>query len=208
MSDRERRILPTFVEHTGNGAIETTPYNRLFAERIIFLGTPLDDASANDLVSQLMYLEANDPDRDISLYLNSPGGSLTAMAAVYDTMRYIRPDIATFCLGQAGPAATLLLAAGTAGKRAAVRNARVMLRQPAREPVRGQHSDLFIQAEEMARLRKLVESALAEHTGKTVEQIHSDIERELILDAEQARDYGLIDHVVTNRKKSRLAPVR
>jgi len=195
-----RRVLPSFIERTPYGSYETTPYNKLFEERIVFIGSPIDDATANDIVTQLLHLEASEPDRAISLYINSPGGSLTAMAAIYDTMLYIRPSIHTYCLGQAISSAALLLSAGRPGRRAAVPNARIALAQPIFEVVHGQISDLTIQATEVSRLRQLYEGALARAADKPEDQVHRDIERELILTAEQAREYGLLDTVLTPRK--------
>ena len=202
--DSSRRILPSFIERTSYGSYETTPYNKLFEERIVFIGTPLDDATANDIATQLLYLESSEPDRPISLYINSPGGSLTAMAAIYDTMLYIRPSIHTYCLGQARSAAALLLAAARPGQRAAVPHARFSLGQPTFEGIRGQISDLTIQATEVARLRQLYERGLARAADRPEEQVHRDIERELNLTAEQARDYGLVDNILAPRKATGL----
>jgi ATP-dependent Clp protease protease subunit len=197
---RSRHVLPSFVERTSHGYVESNPYNKLFEERIIFLGTEIDDAAANDVMAQLIYLESAEPDRPISLYVNSPGGSLTAMSAIYDTMRYVRPAVHTYCLGQAGPAAAALLAAGTPGRRSVVPNARVFVHQPSLGVYRGQTSDLEIQAAEAARLRQQFESVLAEHTGQPVERIRADIEREFVLTAEQAVEYGFADTVIASRK--------
>jgi ATP-dependent Clp protease protease subunit len=196
---RSRHVLPSFVERTSDGYVESNPYNKLFEERIVFLGTEVDDATANDVMAQLICLESAAPDRPISLYINSPGGSLTAMTAIYDTMRYVRPAVHTYCLGQAGTAAAVLLAAGMPGRRSLVPNARVVVHQPNAGAFRGQTSDLEIQAAEMARIRRQLESVLAEHTGQPVERIHADIDRELVLTAEQAVEYGLADTVLTSR---------
>ena len=179
-----RYILPSFVERTSYGVKESNPYNKLFEERIIFLGVQIDDASANDVMAQLLFLESNDPDRDITMYINSPGGSFTALMAIYDTMQYVRPDIATVCLGQAASAAAVVLAAGAPGKRLAVPNARVMIHQPATEGFYGQASDLEIQANEITRMRRLLESTLANHSHRTPEQVRQDIERDKILTAD------------------------
>jgi ATP-dependent Clp protease, protease subunit len=162
----------------------------------------VDDASANDVMAQLLHLEHEDPDRDITIYINSPGGSFTSLMAIYDTMQYVRPDIMTVCLGQAASAAAVLLAAGTTGKRLALPNARVLIHQPATEGTYGQVSDLEIQANEIQRVRKLLESTLAKHTTKTPEQVRDDIERDKILTAEQALEYGIIDEVLPYRKGS------
>ena len=197
-----RYVLPSFVEHSAFGAKESNPYNKLFEERIIFLGTQVDDASANDIMAQLLVLEGQDPDRDITMYINSPGGSFTSLMAIYDTMQYVRPDVQTVCLGQAASAAAVLLAAGAPGKRAALPNARVLIHQPATGGVQGQVSDLEIQAQEIERMRKLMEETLARHTGRPAEQIRLDTDRDKILTAAQAEEYGLIDQVFDYRKLS------
>ena len=197
-----RYVLPSFVEHSAFGAKESNPYNKLFEERIIFLGTQVDDASANDIMAQLLVLEGQDPDRDITMYINSPGGSFTSLMAIYDTMQYVRPDVQTVCLGQAASAAAVLLAAGAPGKRAALPNARVLIHQPATGGVQGQVSDLEIQAQEIERMRKLMEEALARHTGRPAEQIRLDTDRDKILTASEAVDYGIIDQVFDYRKLS------
>ena len=196
-----RYVLPSFVERTNYGVKESNPYNKLFEERIIFLGVQIDDASANDVMAQLLTLESNDPDRDIIMYINSPGGSFTSLMAIYDTMQYVRPDISTFCLGQAASAAAVLLDAGTPGKRAALEHARVLIHQPSAEG-QGQVSDLEIQANEIQRVRRLMESTLARHTNRDAEQIRSDIERDKIFTAEEAKAYGIIDDIIPSRKLS------
>jgi ATP-dependent Clp protease protease subunit len=201
-SPQSRYILPSFIEHSSYGVKESNPYNKLFEERIIFLGVQVDDASANDIMAQLLVLESLDPDRDITMYINSPGGSFTALMAIYDTMQYVRADIATVCLGQAASAAAVLLAAGTPGKRLALPNARVLIHQPATGGVQGQVSDLEIQAAEIERMRRLMEETLARHTGKTPEDIRRDTDRDKILTAAEAKDYGLIDDVLEYRKLS------
>jgi ATP-dependent Clp protease protease subunit len=198
-----RYVLPSFVERTNYGVKESNPYNKLFEERIIFLGVQIDDASANDVMAQLLTLESNDPDRDITMYINSPGGSFTALTAIYDTMMFVRPDIATVCMGQAASAAAVLLAAGTPGKRAALEHARVLIHQPSAEG-QGQVSDLEIQANEVLRMRTLLEKILARHTGQPEDRVRLDIERDTILTAEQAKEYGFIDDVITTRKLSAL----
>ncbi|MGO3361916.1 MAG: ATP-dependent Clp protease proteolytic subunit [Corynebacterium sp.] len=197
-----RYILPSFVEHSSWGAKESNPYNKLFEERIIFLGTQVDDASANDIMAQLLVLEGLDPDRDITMYINSPGGSFTALMAIYDTMQYVRPDIVTVCLGQAASAAAVLLAAGTKGKRAALPNSRVLIHQPATQGTQGQVSDLEIQANEIERMRRLMETTLSRHTGQTEEQVRIDTDRDKFLTAEESKDYGIIDQVFEYRKLS------
>jgi ATP-dependent Clp protease, protease subunit len=199
---QSRYVLPSFIERTSYGIKESNPYNKLFEERIIFLGVQIDDASANDVMAQLICLEGTDPDRDITMYINSPGGSFTALMAIYDTMQYLRPDISTFCLGQAASAAAVLLAAGTPGKRFALPNTRVLVHQPATEGFYGQVSDLEIQAGEISRMRKLLEVTLSRHTGQPLEQVRADIERDKIFTAEEAKAYGIIDDIVQSRKLS------
>jgi ATP-dependent Clp protease protease subunit len=199
---QSRYVLPSFIERTSYGVKESNPYNKLFEERIIFLGVQIDDASANDVMAQLLVLESTDPDRDITMYINSPGGSFTSLMAIYDTMQYIRPDIQTVCLGQAASAAAILLASGTPGKRLAVANARILIHQPAMEGAYGQVSDLEIQAAEISRMRRLMETTLARHTGQTEEQVRRDVERDKILTAQEAKEYGIVDEIIQSRKLS------
>jgi ATP-dependent Clp protease protease subunit len=194
-----RYILPSFIERTAQGFREFNPYNKLFEERIIFLGVQIDDASADDVMAQLLTLESLDAERDISIYVNSPGGSYTAMTAIYDTMQFIKPQIQTVCLGQAASAAAVILAAGTKGKRFALPHARVLIHQPYSEG-QGQGSDIEIQANEILRMRAEMEEILARHTDRDVEQIRQDIERDKILTADAAADYGIIDRVIESRK--------
>ncbi len=196
-----RYVLPSFVERTSYGIKEMNPYNKLFEERIIFLGVQIDDASANDVMAQLITLESIDPDRDILIYINSPGGSMTSMMAIYDTMQYIQPEIQTFCLGQAASAAAVLLAAGTKGKRMALPNSRILIHQPAVESGYGQSSDLEIQAREILRMRTAMEKVIAMHTGRDEEQIRRDVERDKFFTAEEAKEYGLVDEVLTTLKR-------
>jgi ATP-dependent Clp protease protease subunit len=203
-----RYILPSFVERTSYGIKEMNPYNKMFEERIIFLGVQIDDASANDVMAQLLTLESMDPDRDIVMYINSPGGSFTAMTAIYDTMQFVRPDIQTVCLGQAASAAAVLLSAGTPGKRMALPNSRIIIHQPATEGGYGQGSDIEIQAREILRMRTLLEELLARHSGQTPDKVRKDIDRDKILTADEAKGYGLVDQVLASRKKSTLAPAR
>jgi ATP-dependent Clp protease protease subunit len=198
-----RYILPQFEERTSYGMKRLDPYTKLFEDRIIFLGVQVDDASADDIIAQLIVLESQDPDRDILMYINSPGGSFTALTAIYDTMQYVRPDIQTYCLGQAASAAAVLLGAGAPGKRYALPNARILIHQPAMAGGDyGQASDIEIQANEVLRMRGWLEDTLAQHSGRTIEQVRTDIERDKILTAEQAKDYGLIDEVLVSRKAS------
>ena len=196
-----RYILPSFEERTAYGYKRQDPYAKLFEDRIIFLGVQVDDASADDIMAQLLVLESQDPDRDIVMYINSPGGSFTAMTAIYDTMQYIRPQIQTVVLGQAASAAAVLTAAGTPGKRLALPNARILIHQPAvGQAGQGQASDIEIQANEIMRMRTWLEETLAKHSNRSVEQVNKDIDRDKILSAEEALEYGLIDQVLTSRK--------
>lgn len=198
-----RYILPQFEERTAYGFKRLDPYTKLFEDRIIFLGVQVDDASADDVMAQLLVLESQDPDRDIILYINSPGGSFTALTAIYDTIQYIKPDIQTVCLGQAASAAAVLLAAGTKGKRLALPNARVLIHQPAlMGGDYGQASDIEIQANEVLRMRQWLEETISRHCDRTADQVRQDIERDKILTAEQAVDYGLVDQVLGPRKTS------
>jgi ATP-dependent Clp protease, protease subunit len=194
-----RYVLPEFRERTANGERIHNPYTKLFEERIIFLGVQIDDASADDVMAQLLTLESMDPDRDISIYINSPGGSYTAMTAIYDTMQFVKPEIQTVCLGQAASAAAVLLAAGAQGKRYALPHARVLIHQPYTEGG-GQGSDIEIQANEILRMRKEMEGILSLHTGRSLEQVESDIERDKILTADDAKEYGIVDQVIASRK--------
>jgi ATP-dependent Clp protease protease subunit len=192
--------IPQWEERTSYGMRRIDPYTKLFEDRIIFLGTPISDDIANAVMAQLLCLQQMDAERDIEIYLNSPGGSFTALTAIYDTMRYIKPDVRTVCLGQAASAAAVILAAGTKGKRLALPNSRILIHQPAMEGGYGQSSDIEIQAKEVLRIRALMEQMLAEDTGKTTEEISRDIERDKYLTAEQALDYGIIDEVLTSLK--------
>jgi len=189
------------VERTSYGIKEMNPYNKLFEERIIFLGVQIDDASANDVIAQLIALESIDPDRDITMYINSPGGSVTSMMAIYDTMQFVQPEIQTACVGQAASGAAVLLAAGTHGKRLALPNARILLHQPATEGGYGQSSDLEIQAREILRMRAAMEAIIATHSGKDEEQVRRDVERDKFFTAQEAKEYGLIDEVLTSLKR-------
>jgi ATP-dependent Clp protease protease subunit len=196
-----RYVLPELSERTSSGVRTLDPYSKLLDERIVFLGTEVDDTAANDVMAQLIHLEAAAPDRDISLYINSPGGSFTAMTAVYDTMRYVSCDIETVCLGQAVSCASALLAAGAPGKRLALPGARILIRQPSLSgPVQGQADDLAVQARELTRSREVLEQLYAEHTGQPLSTIRADLERDKIFDAEAAVAYGLIDRLTVGRK--------
>lgn len=202
---QSRYVLPQFEERTAYGFKRQDPYAKLFEDRIVFLGVQVDDASADDVMAQLLVLESQDPDGLITMYINSPGGSFTALTAIYDTMQYIRPQIQTVCLGQAASAAAVLLAAGTPGKRLALPNARVLIHQPALQGGNYlQASDIEIQANEMIRMREWLEETLAAHTGQSVEKVREDIERDKILTAQQAVEYGLVDQVLSSRKAPQL----
>lgn len=194
-----RYVLPVIEEKTSYGFKRMDPYTKLFEERIIFLGTPIDDTVANDVMAQLLTLESMDPDRDIMLYINSPGGSFTALTAIYDTMQFVRPDIMTICLGQAASAAAVILTGGTKGKRYALENSRILLHQPSSEGG-GQGSDIEIQAKEIMRMRDLLVDMLAKHSNRDAKQISKDIDRDKILTAQEAVEWGLIDQVLSTRK--------
>ncbi|MFJ4175952.1 ATP-dependent Clp protease proteolytic subunit [Microbacterium sp. NPDC089696] len=198
-----RYVLPQFEERTAYGFKRQDPYNKLFEDRVIFLGVQVDDASADDVMAQLLVLESQDSERDITMYINSPGGSFTAMTAIYDTMQYVAPQIQTVVLGQAASAASVLLAAGHPGKRLALPNARVLMHQPAMgEAGHGQASDIEIQAAEILRMRTWLEETMARHTGKPVEQVNRDIDRDKILSATEAHEYGIVDQVLSSRKRA------
>ncbi|MFD8418337.1 ATP-dependent Clp protease proteolytic subunit [Streptomyces sp. NPDC059668] len=202
-----RHVLPEFTERTTAGHRTLDPYSKLLDERIVFLGTTIDDTSANDVTAQFMHLEHQAPERDIALYVNSPGGSFSAMTAIYDTMRFVTCDVETVCLGQAASVAAVLLAGGTPGKRFALPGARVSIRQPSLPgPIEGQVGDLALQAAELTRTRKLLEDMLVRHTGQNPEQVAADIERDTILDAQAALAYGLVDGIIPSRKNSRTTP--
>ncbi|MGW1531909.1 ATP-dependent Clp protease proteolytic subunit [Streptomyces aureus] len=206
-SPSARYVLPEFTERTSTGQRTLDPYAKLLGERIVFLGTPVDDVSANDVMAQFMYLEHQAPEQDISLYINSPGGSFSAMSAIYDTIRFVTCDVETICLGRAESAAAVLLAAGTPGKRLALPGASVLLRQPSLpEPIEGQTSDLTIRAEELVRTREILEEMLVRHTGRTPEQVTADIERDTVLDAPAALAHGLIDRIVPSRRPAGRTP--
>jgi ATP-dependent Clp protease, protease subunit len=192
--------IPQWEERTSYGMRRIDPYTKLFEDRIIFLGTPISDDIANAVMAQLLCLQQMDAERDIEIYINSPGGSFTALTAIYDTMRYIKPDVRTVCLGQAASAAAVILAAGTKGKRLALPNSRILIHQPATEGGYGQSSDIEIQAREILRIRALMEQMLAEDTGKSTDEVSRDIERDKYLTAEQALEYGIIDEVLTSLK--------
>ena len=199
---QNRYVLPTIEERTSYGWKRLDPYTKLFEERIIFLGQAIDDTVANDVMAQLLTLESMDPDRDIMMYINSPGGSFTALTAIYDTMQFVRPDVMTICLGQAASAAAVLLAGGTKGKRFALEHSRILIHQPYSEGG-GQGSDIEIQAKEVLRMRELLEIMLSQHTTKSKAEIGKDIERDKILTAAEAVEYGLVDQILASRKAAK-----
>jgi len=191
-------LVPTVIENSTRGERAYDLYSRLLRERIVFLGTPIDDTIANLICAQMLFLESEDPDKDINLYINSPGGDITGLLAIYDTMKYIKPDVSTFCFGQAASAAAVLLGAGTKGKRFALPHARVLMHQPW-GGVGGQASDIEIQAREMLRMKDMLNGLLAHDTGQTVEKITADTDRDYIISAAEAVEYGLIDEVISRR---------
>lgn len=192
-------LVPTVIEQTNRGERAFDIYSRLLKERIIFLGTPIDDTVANLMMAQLLHLESEDPDKDISIYINSPGGEITGLFAIYDTMQYIKPDVSTICIGQAASAAAVLLASGTPGKRYALPHARILIHQP-HGGASGQAVDIEIQAKEIMRMRELLDTILAHHTGQAVEKISSDTDRDFIMSAPEAKEYGIVDDILTNRE--------
>jgi len=200
MDHEARSLVPIVVEQTSRGERSFDIYSRLLNERLVFLGHEIDDVIANLVIAQLLHLESEDPEKDISLYINSPGGSVTAALAVYDTIQYIRCDVSTICIGQCASAAAVLLASGTAGKRFALPNSRILIHQPW-GGAQGQVTDIEIQARELLRIRKTLDEILARHTGQTPEKIHTDTERDNIMTAEEARAYGLVDAVFEKRVK-------
>jgi ATP-dependent Clp protease, protease subunit len=197
--DMHMALVPMVVEQTARGERAFDIYSRLLKDNIIFLGTPIDDMIANLVVAQLLFLEAEDPDRDISLYINSPGGSITAGMAIYDTMQFIKPDVTTICIGQCASMGAMLLTAGAAGKRYALPNSRILIHQPS-GGAQGQATDIRIQAEEILRMRRLTSEILAKHTGQTLDRIERDVERDLIMSPLQAKEYGLLDQVIAHRE--------
>jgi ATP-dependent Clp protease protease subunit len=201
--------VPNVTETTSRGERVYDLYSRLLKENIIFLGTPIDDTIANLICAQLIHLESENPDRDINIYINSPGGDINSLFAIYDTMQFIKNDIATICLGQAASAAAVLLAAGTKGKRLALPHSRVLLHQPYGQVGYGQVTDLEIAAKEILRMRDLLEEILANHTGQSMERIHADTDRDFVLEAQEALEYGIIDDVISSRQLAdRSGPIR
>jgi ATP-dependent Clp protease protease subunit len=199
-------MVPTVIEQTNRGERAFDIFSRLLKDRIVFLGTPIDDTVANLIMAQLLHLESEDADKDINLYINSPGGEITGLFAIYDTMQFIKPEIATYCMGQAASAAAVLLAAGTKGKRHALPHARILIHQPY-SGAGGQASDIEIQAKEITRMRELLERVLAHHTGQTMEKIRKDTDRDFIMNADEAKDYGIVDEVILTRELAQVPQV-
>jgi ATP-dependent Clp protease, protease subunit len=206
MQPARNYLVPTVVEQTNRGERAFDIYSRLLKERIVFIGTPIDDTVANLVMAQLLHLESEDPDKDISLYINSPGGEITGLFAIYDTMQFIRPDVSTFCMGQAASAAAVLLAAGTRGKRFSLPHVRILLHQPY-SGAGGQASDIEIQAKEILRMRELLDRVIAHHTGQTIEKVSKDNDRDFIMSADEAKDYGIIDEVIVTRELAQVPQV-
>ena len=199
MSDMQNYLVPIVIEQTNRGERSFDIYSRLLKERIVFLGTPIEDQIANLVMAQLLHLESEDPDKDINLYINSPGGDITSLFAIYDTMQYIRPDVSTIVMGQAASAAAVILAAGAKGKRYALPHSRILIHQP-HGGAQGQAVDIEIQAKEILRYRQLLDQILAEHTGQPIEKVKGDTDRDFIMTSEQGKEYGIIDEVITSRK--------
>ena len=199
-------LVPTVVEQTNRGERAFDLYSRLLKENIVFLGTPIDDTVANLICAQLLHLESENPDRDISLYINSPGGDINSLFAIYDTMQYIKPDLTTICFGQAASAAAVLLAAGTKGKRLALPHSRILIHQPY-AGAEGQVSDIELASREIQRLKTQLEEVLARHTGQSAEKVHDDTDRDFVMTADEARDYGIIDEVIDSRSLTDSGPL-
>jgi ATP-dependent Clp protease, protease subunit len=197
-------LVPTVIEQTNRGERAFDIYSRLLKERIIFLGTPIDDTVSNLMIAQLLHLESEDPDKDISIYINSPGGEITGLFAIYDTMQYIKPDVQTICVGQAASAAAVLLTAGAKGKRFTLPHARILIHQP-HGGASGQAVDIEIQAKEIIRMRELLDELLAHHTGQPLEKVAHDTDRDFIMSANEAQQYGIVDEVITNRELAQVA---
>ena len=193
-------LIPMVVEQTSRGERAYDIYSRLLKDNIIFIGTPIDDNVANLVTAQLLFLEAEEPEKDVYLYINSPGGSITAGMAIYDTIQFVRPDVSTICIGQAASMAALILAAGTAGKRFTLPNTRILIHQPWAGGLSGQATDIDIQAREILRLREITNALISKHTGQSVEKIARDVERDFIMNAQQAKEYGLVDEIITKHR--------
>ena len=193
-------LIPMVVEQTSRGERAYDIYSRLLKDNIIFIGTPIDDNVANLVTAQLLFLEAEEPEKDVYLYINSPGGSITAGMAIYDTIQFVRPDVSTICIGQAASMAALILAAGSAGKRFTLPNTRILIHQPWAGGLSGQATDIDIQAREILRLREITNALISKHTGQSVEKIARDVERDFIMNAQQAKEYGIVDEIITKHK--------
>jgi ATP-dependent Clp protease protease subunit len=204
VSNFQNVYVPNVTQDTPRGPDRNDIFSRLLQDRIIFLGTPIDDVVANIVIAQLLHLESEQPDKDVSIYINSPGGEITGLFAIYDTMQYIKPDVSTICIGQAASAAAVLLGAGTPGKRFALPHARILIHQP-HGGASGQAVDIEIQAKEIIRMRELLDNILAHHTGQTVEKISNDTDRDFIMSADEAKAYGIVDDILTNRELSSVA---
>lgn len=199
--DPQNALIPMVVEQTNRGERAYDIYSRLLRDSIIFIGTPIDDSIANVVTAQLLYLEAEDPERDISLYINSPGGSITGGLAIYDTIQFIRPDVTTICVGQAASMGAVLLAAGTAKKRFSLPHSRIMIHQPSIGGLQGQATDIEIHAKEILRMRSIINDILVKHTGQPLKRIEKDVERDYMMGPEQAMEYGIIDEVISKRQQ-------
>ena len=200
MKEEHMALVPMVVEQTSRGERAYDIYSRLLRDNIIFLGTPVDDTIANLVIAQLLFLEAEDPEKDVSVYINSPGGSITAGMAIYDTMQFIRPDVVTICIGQAASMAALLLAAGAPGKRYALPNSRILIHQPSMGGLSGQATDIDIHAREILRMREITNQLLAKHTGQKLDKVEKDVERDFIMNAQQSKEYGIIDEIIYKHK--------
>jgi len=194
-------LIPMVVEQTSRGERAYDIYSRLLRDNIIFIGTPIDDQIANLITAQLLFLDAEDPEKDIALYINSPGGVITAGMAIYDTIQFVRPDVATYCIGQAASIAALLLCAGTTGKRYTLPNSRVLLHEPAMSGLSGQATDIDIHAREILRMRAIINQLLSKHSGQPIERIQKDVNRDFIMDAEEAKAYGLVDEIIHEKRR-------
>jgi len=200
VKEEHMALVPMVVEQTSRGERAYDIYSRLLRDNIIFLGTPVDDTIANLVIAQLLFLEAEDPEKDVSVYINSPGGSITAGMAIYDTMQFIRPDVVTICIGQAASMAALLLAAGAPGKRYALPNSRILIHQPSMGGLSGQATDIDIHAREILRMREITNQLLAKHTGQKLDKVEKDVERDFIMNAQQSKEYGIIDEIISKHK--------
>jgi ATP-dependent Clp protease, protease subunit len=200
MKEPMNYLVPTVLEQTSRGERAYDIYSRLLRDNIVFLGTPVDDTVANLIIAQLLFLEAEDPEKDIQMYINSPGGSITAGMAIYDTMQFVRPDVTTICIGQAASMGAVLLCAGAPGKRFALPNARILIHQPLMSGLSGQATDIDIHAREILRMREIMNQIMAKHSGQKLEKVEKDVERDFIMNAQQAKDYGIVDDIIFKHK--------